>query len=350
MADEGTRSASRPGIAREVSTLQRMGLFSVVLLLFVTIAPLSLAAPAVKGRVAYVSGDAATSAFFRLAKDSGVFQRNGLDAELVFISGSPRAIQALIAGEVLFVQANGAVVINARSAGADVFIIDSLTNTLPFYVIARPEIRRMADLRGKTGAVSIAGGSPDFALRWALKKAGLAYGDIKAVNVGSPQARLAAVVAGRADFTVGIPGDKAYAKKAGLNILMDLEMLKLPFVFTCMVTTGQVIREQPRAVESLVSAMAEAVHLFKTRREQVINTMRRLAPGTSDETLDQYYRDRARVYEESTFPSLDGLRETLEIMRAQNPKVSSLRAEGLVDLRFVEMLKRTGFTDSLYGR
>ncbi len=347
MVYEGT-NARAARHRKEVLGLQRSGLYPFVLL-FLTIAPLSLAA-AVKARVAYVSDDVATSAFFQLAKDSGVFQRNGLDVELVFIGGSPLAIQSLIAGEVLFVQSNGAVVINARSAGADVFIVNSLTNTLPFYIIARPEIRQMADLRGKTGAVNIPGTSPDFALRLALKRAGLAYSDIKAVTVGSPQARLAAVVAGRADFTVGIPGDKAYAKKAGLSILMDLEALKVPFVFTCMVTTGRVIREQPHVVESLVRAMAEAVYVFKTQREQAMNTMQRIAPGMSRETLDGYYQDRARVYEESTFPSLDGLRETLEIIRAQNLKASKLRAESLVDLHFVEKLKRAGFIDSLYRR
>ena len=121
----------------------------------------------------------------------------GLDLELIFISGSTRGIQSLIAGDVSFVGAIGTAVINGRLAGGDIAIVSSLTNTLPYYIIGKPTIKSPENLKGRTAAVHIPGTSADFALRLALTRAGLSYKDIKAVTVGGVPARIASVITGQ---------------------------------------------------------------------------------------------------------------------------------------------------------
>ncbi len=133
---------------------------------------------------AYISDGPDTSIAYWLAKEVGLFKKHGLDMELIFIDGSSRGVQSLIAGDLSFTDAVETSAINGRLAGGDVAIVSSLVNTLPYYIIGKPTIKSPEDLRGKSAAVHIPGTSADFAMRLALKGVGLSYKDIQAVTVG----------------------------------------------------------------------------------------------------------------------------------------------------------------------
>lgn len=81
--------------------------------------------------LAYISDSANASPAYWVAKDKGIFKKHGLDIELIYISGSTRGIQSLIAGDVAFVGAVGTSALYGKLAGGDVAIVNSLTNTLP---------------------------------------------------------------------------------------------------------------------------------------------------------------------------------------------------------------------------
>jgi hypothetical protein len=87
--------------------------------------------------VAYISDSPASASPYWVAQDAGILKKHGLDVDLIFINGSTRAIQSLIAGDVSFSSGAGNAVINGKLAGADIAIINSLTNTLK----ARPNKR-----------------------------------------------------------------------------------------------------------------------------------------------------------------------------------------------------------------
>ena len=126
-------------------------------------------------RLAYISDSPGASAPYWIAKEAGLFKKYGLDAELIFINGSTRGIQSLIAGDLDFAGAVGTSAINGRLAGGDVLIVDSLVNTLPYYILARPEIKSPEDLKGRILATHIPGTSADFAVRLALRKYAIDY-------------------------------------------------------------------------------------------------------------------------------------------------------------------------------
>ena len=128
-----------------------------------------------KVRMAYISDSPGSSAPYWIAKETGTFKKQGLDAELIFINGSTRGIQTLIAGELDFVGAVGTSAINGRLAGGDIAIVDSLVNTLPYYIIGKPDIKSPEDLKGRALATHIPGTSADFAVRLALRKFGIDY-------------------------------------------------------------------------------------------------------------------------------------------------------------------------------
>jgi NitT/TauT family transport system substrate-binding protein len=303
-----------------------------------------------KGYLAYISDSPSATAAYWVAKDSGILAKHGLDLDLIFISGSTRGIQSLIAGDVSFVGAIGTAVINGRLAGGDIAIVNGLTNTLPYYVIGKPTIKSPENLRGKTAAVHIPGTSADFALRLALKGAGLSYKDIKAVTVGGSPARLASVLNGQLDFTIVQDAEKIPGEKAGLKVIMDMAKLNLPFQLTCTATSGKMIRENTESVRSIVKAMAETVHYYKTRKEDVIRIVQKYTRGQSRQVLEEIYASYTDLLVEDTYPTVEGLKNMLEIQASLDPRAAKARVEDFVDLRFVDELKRSGFINKLYGR
>src|SRR5574341_1170053 len=91
--------------------------------------------------IAYISDSPATASAYWVTKDAGFFKKYGLDVDLIFIDGSSRGIQSLMSGDIPLTSAVGTAVINGKLAGGDIAIINSLINTLPYYVFGKPEIK-----------------------------------------------------------------------------------------------------------------------------------------------------------------------------------------------------------------
>jgi hypothetical protein len=93
----------------------------------------------------------------------------------------------------------------------------------------------------------------------------------------------------------------------------------------------------------MVEAIAAGVHFFKTNKEESIKIMSKYTRGPSRAILEEAYSAYSQLFVEYIYPTLKGLRNTLEVQ-------SSAKAEDFVDLRFVDQLKSSVFIDKLYGR
>ena len=239
-----------------------------------------------KVRFAYISDSPGSSAPYWIAKEAGMFKKYGMDTELIFINGSTRGVQSMIAGDIDFAGAVGTSAINGKLAGGDVVIVNSLVNTLPYYIIGKPEIKSPEDLKGRTAASHIPGTSADFAVRLALRKFGIDYKDIQAVMIGGATARVAAVINGQVDFTMVTDSGKILGETAGLKLIVDMAKLKIPFQFSCAVASTALIQRRPQTVENLVKAVAEAVHFFKHNKRETIKIMSKYTRGQKAEVLE----------------------------------------------------------------
>lgn len=311
---------------------------------------LSSRAVEAKSYIAYISDSTSSSVIYWLAKEVGIFKKHGLDLDTIFINGSVRGIQSLIAGDLGYSGAVGTAVINAKLAGADIAIIQSQMNTLPYFIIGKSSIKSPEDLKGRSAAVHIPGTSADFAMRLALMKVGVQYKDIKAVTVGGAPARLAAVTQGQTDFTVVTDGERIQGEKMGLKVIIDMAKLNVPFQFNCSVTTRKKIRENPDEVRRVVLSMAESIHYFKTHKADSIKVMQKYTRGVPRDILEGAYAANSALLVEDTYPTLDGLKNTLDVQALTDPRAAKFKAEDMVELRFVDEMRRSGFIDKLYGR
>src|SRR5262245_20195067 len=108
-----------------------------------------------------------------VAKDAGLFEKNGLNVEPVQIRGGSLITLAIITGNLPFSGAGAESVVAARASGGDVVLLACPVDTDPVYLITRPEIKSPHDLRGQASAVTRYGSTTHFYLRAALKHVGL---------------------------------------------------------------------------------------------------------------------------------------------------------------------------------
>ena len=118
-----------------------------------------------------------------LAKEAGIFEKNGLDVELVKIPQASRHL-ALASGDIQCAATTVETWIVWAAAGVpttQIFQLDKSHGADG--MVVRNEIESIADLKGKTVAASAPGTSPYFYLAWILKENGMTMDDVKVVNL-----------------------------------------------------------------------------------------------------------------------------------------------------------------------
>ncbi len=138
-----------------------------------------------------------------IAKDAGIFERNGLDAQLVYFTGGTTAVMALISADTPFSYLAGPAVVNSVLAGSDATLIAGGITSFNYYLLSRADIKTPEQLRGGIVAISRFGSASDVVARYALSKIGLVpEKDVTIVQIGGTTARVDALLTGRAQATV----------------------------------------------------------------------------------------------------------------------------------------------------
>jgi NitT/TauT family transport system substrate-binding protein len=294
-----------------------------------------------------ISGDALPA---WVAKDAGIYEKNGLDVQLVFFTGGTTAVMALVSADTPIAQLAGPAVVNSVMAGSDATLIAGGVTSLNYYLLSRAEIKTPEQLKGGSVAISRFGSSSDFIARYALSKIGLAPGkDVTIVQIGSTTARVDAAIAGRVSATVVQPPASIIAQKRGMNILADLPKLGLVYQHTAAATTKKYIREHPDIVRRFARSQVEAVHRIYTDKNASIKALARFIGQSVDrDVLEKTWENllSEAVLPRKQYPSVEGLKTIL----ASEPKGKSFKPEDFFDATFVRELDQSGFTDGLYKK
>jgi ABC-type nitrate/sulfonate/bicarbonate transport system substrate-binding protein len=288
----------------------------------------------------------------KVAEDSGIFSKNGLETKLVFIEGGSRGAQALLAGEVPFVVADGASAVTSRLAGADTTILIGLVNTFPYTLISAPEIREVNDLKGKKVAISRFGSATDLATRFALRKVGLnADRDVTMLQIGAQNARFAALTAGSVQAAVITPPFTLTARKLGYKSLLNMVELNLPTAQSAVLTTDSVIRRNPDLAAKVVKSFVDAIHFYRTQKKESIRILKKFLGYTSDEEVEEAYNEAGlKLVSPKPYPTREGIQLILQTLEEKDPKARNRRAEEFVNVSFLEKLDKSGYIDQLYAK
>ncbi|HEX6174221.1 MAG TPA: ABC transporter substrate-binding protein [Candidatus Binatia bacterium] len=296
-----------------------------------------------------MSGYAATSgphAVLWLAREAGLFEKNGLRTDIAYIRSGSTMGQALVAGEIQLAQMGGPAALAAGVAGFDVTMVAVALNTTPIVIMGK--VSKMEELKGKAIGVTRYGSNTDISARFAIRKAGMQpEKDVALIQLEDYAGIMGGIQSGR--IAAGALADPFtdHAKKLGYKEIADIAALGLEFPFVGIVTKKTFIKEQPDLVQRFVRAYTESIALYKNNRElakQVTSKYTGIKdPDILTSTVDFYAPKLASV----PYPTIGGIRFVLDQVATRDPRAKNFAPETFMDLRFVKQLEDSGFIQGL---
>ena len=283
-----------------------------------------------------------------MAKEAGIFGKNGLDVQIVYFRGGTITAMALIARETPISQVSGPPIVSAALKGADAVMVAAGNVVSEYWLMSKPELKTAAQLKGGSVAIATFGGLSDSLSRVALQKLGLNPAkDVTLVQIGTIPERLSALESGKVQAAMLNAPDNFRAQKRGLYNLMEV---RLPYQGIGVGTTRTFIRENPDVVRRYVKSQIEAVHRLKTDREAGIRVLGKYLNIQDREVLEKAYDDTItdEKLPRKQYPSLEGIKKILEPLGETDPKAKAAKPEDFVDMRFIKELDDSGFIDELY--
>jgi len=311
------------------------------------IAPTNTAVPLTEVNACY-SAPTTTQAVPWYAFEKGIFEKYGLKVNLIQMQGSSKAMTALITGDTSICQMGGNSVINAFAAGQDAVMIAGIYNTYPAVLVARPEIKTVEDLRGKTIGTGVAASASEVATHLALQELGLEPGvDVNLIEIGEEPDRVAAFRAGQIDAILTAAPYLHSLREEGVSELFDFGKVGLPYAHTSLVTTRKFIEENRPIVVNFMKAILESIALMKADPEgtkEVIAKYLGLDPvADAADLTDAYDTIVLPLIQDVPYPSLEGLQTLITFTVEANPDAASITPEQLVDESIIKELEDSGF-------
>ncbi len=279
--------------------------------------------------------------------DSGLFKKYGLDVDLVFVTGGTLAVTTIASGQTPIAGAGASMVPSAVSGADIVFIADMVD--MPYFLVARQEIKTKEDLRGKRVGISKFGSSSDFATRIALEALGLVPDrDVAILQVGAVPDRFAAMENNIVQATVLTPPINLVARKRGFSIIVNVSTLGLKIPDSGLVTTRSYVKSNREIVRRYLMAYLEGIKVMKSNPALSMKSLSRYTRVTDQASLEEAYRFYARAVPERPYIDLPSVQKVIDFYKKSRPAMAKLKAEQIVDMSILREIDQSGFMEMLY--
>jgi len=282
-----------------------------------------------------------------IAKEAKLYEKYGMEAELVLLRGSGQSAQAIIGGSILGAPCTLTTVMGANLSGADLVTVAHTVSGVQSKLFVRPDIRKPEDLRGKRIAVSGFGSLGDFLERYIIKKHGMdPVKDVIMLAIGAQPDRLQALFNGAVDAAdVSHPAD-VQAERKGYRMLWDAKQ-EVSYPSMSIVTRRKHTIDDRDGVMRMVKAHVEGIHLLKTNKEFSLKVLSKYLKTSDRELLEGSYEIYRKDFISVPYPITQGLQPTYEYVAQQRPDVWNYKPEAFMDASFITELEKTGFIKNL---
>lgn len=301
------------------------------------------------------AGSIPAHAPFWMAIEAGLFKKNDLDVERIFIQDAVTLTRALLAGELQIGIPSPNATASAILGGADlVFVASSYDTIVGFEIWARPGTD-LGNLKGRTIGVSRFGATTDLVARHLATERGLKMGqDFFPREVGRVSDLLLALVRGSVDLAVlSSPATfmaPSLALSSGIHKIFDVSDMNLKYVYSSTVTTRRFVRNNPDTARKFIKAYVEGIALFKNDKEYALKVMAKYLRLESKEILEKNYALSSKFAQKVPYVIAEGVQTVLEELSGRLPKARSANPNEFIDNRFVGELEQSGFIKQLYER
>lgn len=228
-----------------------------------------------------------------VAKDSGLFAKNGLNVEPVHIRGGALITMGIMSGQLQFSGAGAESIVAARIEGGDVTLLACPVDSDPVYLITRPEIKSAAELKGKATAVTRLGSTTHFYLRAALRQVGIDPDkEVTILQLGTGSEAVSALENNRISMAALTNRYAIPFLQKGWPVLVDLSTTDLIYPSSCVASSRAYLKSEPKLVDDFLRAYVAAIQLIKKDQNFAEKTfakwLREKDPYLIKKTVDSY--------------------------------------------------------------
>lgn len=287
-----------------------------------------------------------------VARDKKIFDKHGVDVQLLFVMGGALVSQMLAAGEIQIAANAPAALLSLIANGVDVSMFLGISNTSPFALITQPNIKSAADLRGKRLGTARFGGSSHVSALIAIDHLKL---DIKRDNIilmqtGLDPERMAALEQKGLDAAMLQRLATKTMISKGYTQLLNMNQAKIPYQNTVLASRRDYMAANPKLYDSFIRALIEGyAYVFNKENKQAVKEV--LAKNLRLPNVDaaeDFYIEALEELDRKPYPTLEGTRTVIKYVAEQNPKVASIKAEQIVDSSWLKKLDAEGFFEKVY--
>jgi ABC-type nitrate/sulfonate/bicarbonate transport system substrate-binding protein len=294
-----------------------------------------------------------------VALEEGIFKRNGLDVDMWVTTGAAQVAegnginvpkQYVRSGRADVGIGGGTPLVHSVATDvdqADRVILGSLDHVVHWWIVARPEIKKVADLKGKRIGYSGVGAMTHFIILELCRRMG--WDPVMDIVPLANAISVDNLENNQVDAFISPGMATVELKSKGVMPIADLreDWGPVPIAGSGLVSTKKFVRENPEAVRRFVKSIVESIALMKKDREVAFKAEAKWY-GVSDREKQNANYLVLDTLPNKPYPSVDGVKKTMELydslaMRRHKPA-------DFYDDRFVRELDESGFIDSLYKK
>ena len=283
------------------------------------------------------------------AQEGGYLAREGLEVEITSFPSGNEGIQALMANEVDFLQIAGATTVSAALGGGDTLVLATFVRTLVQSLIARPEIARAEDLRGKAIGISRLGTTIDTGARLALRHFGLEpERDVAIIQAGTMPNILGSMEAGRAQAGILSYPSVSHARRLGFHQLLDIGSLGVPYAGTGLSARRGHVAQHPELPRRFLRAMIAGSHRLLADKPVAMDLLRQYLRSDDADVLEETYEIYALKYlERVPLPEERSIQGVLDELAQEVPRAREVNPRDFFDDRYVREIEDSGYVRGL---
>ncbi|MBI2998103.1 MAG: ABC transporter substrate-binding protein [Deltaproteobacteria bacterium] len=278
---------------------------------------------------------------FYSALDHGLFDKYGLKVTHAALRGTTTSLPALASDQVQFLYCSAAATIPGMVTGIDAKIVASVHVGVPFVLLARKDVKKVEDLRGKTIGISRPGEVDHRLSKALLKKFNLTEEEVKIRSIGGSQPeKYQAMVMDIIQATPVMPPLDVRGKKDGFNLVYHLNDLGMPFISSSVHTNSKTLKERPGLVQKFVAAIAEAMHFVEKNPDKAKASIGQVFKLDDLDALQSAYDTFAKtIINRRMIVPANGIAEEVQIARETGTNIRK-KPEELLDNSLKERLPK----------
>ena len=281
-----------------------------------------------------------------VAREAGFLKGYGIDAKLVYMEGGRLSIQSLLSNTTQFMTGDAVSALSAIAGGADIVLLASAKNVLPYVFAVSKDVRRAEDLKGKIIATSQVGGRAGEIARMVIRNMGLDPDkDVHYLAVGGTMSRLAALGTGKVHAAPISHTVVPIAEERGLRIL---QIDPIPLIIDALWTSRKFADENPQVIQNVLRGYARAIATIVRDREKTLEVMRKYMRTSDARVIQSAYERYIQDLDRVPIPSEKAIKTTVEISHRVAPKLASIDINRHLYFAPVQKLAAEGFIDKLY--